>query len=336
MARRFNPPPNWPALPDDWTPPSGWRPDPSWPPPPAGWQLWSDDSGYAARLAKRVCLGPVAHSPVRKAIRGTLVGLLASAVAVNAFSGGEPPAPAAATANAVPSSRPTPTAAVTSAAPSFIPTPTTSPASVALPDVTGADEDDATTTLIAAGLVLSWMDLDNLPSCSLDCVVVSTSPENGTELAQGTTVLLVRAEREVYDFYRKRSKMPKLVGLSENKASDALDAVSPLVETDHVTAKAGQKADQVIKQSPRAGAALRPGRPIRLTVTEQDRYATEDVPAESEELDDVPAEESRDVVSSVHPGAFCSPSGALGRSKSGVLMRCSTKAGDSRARWRRS
>ncbi|WP_449061236.1 PASTA domain-containing protein [Planomonospora algeriensis] len=281
----------------------------------------------------------MAHNPVRKAVRGTLVGLLAFVVAVNTFFGEEAPAPAAAVSNAVPSSSPTPTAAVASAAPtapSFSPTPTVSPASFALPDVTGADEDDATTTLIAASLVLSWMDLDDLPSCSLDCVVVSTSPESGTELVQGTTVLLVRAEREAYDFYRKHSKMPKLIGLTANKASAVLDTVSPLVETDYVTAKAGQKADQVVKQSPRAGTVLRPGQPIRLTVTEQDYFATEDTPTESEELDDVPADESRDVVPGVHPGAFCSPRGALGRSKSGVLMRCSTKAGDSRARWRSS
>ncbi len=41
---RFNPPPNWPAPPPGWTPPTGWEPDPSWPPPPGGWQLWIADS----------------------------------------------------------------------------------------------------------------------------------------------------------------------------------------------------------------------------------------------------------------------------------------------------
>jgi hypothetical protein len=44
----FNPPPNWPAMPDDWTPPTGWRPDPNWGPPPKGWDLWIDDDGEAA------------------------------------------------------------------------------------------------------------------------------------------------------------------------------------------------------------------------------------------------------------------------------------------------
>lgn len=39
-------------------------------------------------------------------------------------------------------------------------------------------------------------------------------------------------------------------------------------------------------------------------------------------------------VHGVHPGAFCAPQGALGLTVRGTLMRCSTKPGDSRARWR--
>jgi hypothetical protein len=36
----------------------------------------------------------------------------------------------------------------------------------------------------------------------------------------------------------------------------------------------------------------------------------------------------------VHPGAFCSPAGALGRTSAGTLMQCKTSATDSRLRWR--
>lgn len=36
----FNPPPNWPPAPPDWTPPDGWEPDPAWGPPPESWSLW--------------------------------------------------------------------------------------------------------------------------------------------------------------------------------------------------------------------------------------------------------------------------------------------------------
>jgi hypothetical protein len=43
---RFNPPPNWPQPPADWTPPPGWEPDPSWPPLPSGWPLWVADDEF--------------------------------------------------------------------------------------------------------------------------------------------------------------------------------------------------------------------------------------------------------------------------------------------------
>jgi hypothetical protein len=36
----------------------------------------------------------------------------------------------------------------------------------------------------------------------------------------------------------------------------------------------------------------------------------------------------------VHPGAFCSPEGATGRTSKGTAMRCTRKAGEDRARWR--
>ncbi len=43
---RFNPPPNWPQMPEGWTPPVGWKPDPSWPKPPSGWPLWVADDEF--------------------------------------------------------------------------------------------------------------------------------------------------------------------------------------------------------------------------------------------------------------------------------------------------
>lgn len=39
VGKVFNPPPNWPAAPQDWQPPPGWQPDPAWGPPPEGWEL---------------------------------------------------------------------------------------------------------------------------------------------------------------------------------------------------------------------------------------------------------------------------------------------------------
>jgi len=47
-----------------------------------------------------------------------------------------------------------------------------------------------------------------------------------------------------------------------------------------------------------------------------------------------PARAPATPVQGVHPGAFCSPEGGLGHTVKGTLIRCSTQAGDSRARWR--
>ena len=41
---RFNPPPNWPRLPDTFVPPPGWQPDPDWGGVPYGWPLWIEDA----------------------------------------------------------------------------------------------------------------------------------------------------------------------------------------------------------------------------------------------------------------------------------------------------
>lgn len=41
MRYKFNPPPNWPPMPNpNWRPPNGWQPPAEWGPPPQGWQLW--------------------------------------------------------------------------------------------------------------------------------------------------------------------------------------------------------------------------------------------------------------------------------------------------------
>jgi hypothetical protein len=48
MGYRFNPPPDWPAVPPGWAPPPGWLPDPTWPPPPPGWNPWVSDDEAAS------------------------------------------------------------------------------------------------------------------------------------------------------------------------------------------------------------------------------------------------------------------------------------------------
>ncbi len=69
---KFNPPPNWPAPPEGWTPTPGWQPDPSWPAPPPGWQVWVDD-------------GPALTDTL---LRGAVVGAQAMSSGWRAWSDG--------------------------------------------------------------------------------------------------------------------------------------------------------------------------------------------------------------------------------------------------------
>ena len=41
---RFNPPPNWPAPPENFVPVAEWEPDRAWGPPPDGWLVWVPES----------------------------------------------------------------------------------------------------------------------------------------------------------------------------------------------------------------------------------------------------------------------------------------------------
>jgi hypothetical protein len=77
MARRFNPPPNWPPPPEGWTPPPGWQPDASWGPPPKGWELWVKDGNWFAR--HKILMG----------IFGLVAALLAIAVMTGDSGGGK-------------------------------------------------------------------------------------------------------------------------------------------------------------------------------------------------------------------------------------------------------
>lgn len=55
---RFNPPPNWPRLPDGWSPPPGWQPDPSWPQQPPGWPLWIADDEFVISPGRSAATHP--------------------------------------------------------------------------------------------------------------------------------------------------------------------------------------------------------------------------------------------------------------------------------------
>lgn len=96
MAPRFNPPPNWPAPPSGWTPPPGWRPDPAWGPPPAGWQLWIDDSPYAAPSGAVARTSPQSRAVWPAAVAGgvaAVVTFVAIGIGIAGGSESQNPAP---------------------------------------------------------------------------------------------------------------------------------------------------------------------------------------------------------------------------------------------------
>lgn len=89
---RFNPPPEWPPVPDGWEPTEGWGgPDPSWPPAPPYWSWWLEDSGNPAPTSLVPGAGPAAPvrasrwSVLRPALIGAGVGALILTVVVAVF-----------------------------------------------------------------------------------------------------------------------------------------------------------------------------------------------------------------------------------------------------------
>ena len=83
MAKRFNPPPNWPLLPEGWTPPPGWSPDPAWPPVPAGWQLWvEDDPRGIERTLGKILLAVIGGIGLLLAIVGVVTGGIGGALVI--------------------------------------------------------------------------------------------------------------------------------------------------------------------------------------------------------------------------------------------------------------
>lgn len=320
MARRFNPPPNWPIAPD-WTPPPGWEPDPAWPEPPDGWQLWADDGDRFLRGLKRAYLGPSGHSTARKAARGGVLTVLALFLAAGIFG------------NVGQSSSATAPGAGTA---------TATPGLVTVEDVTGLPVEEADGKLLSAGLTTTVSEVAGL-SCSDECVIMSMNPGGGTAVPPKSTVELVKVGKTAYDFYAKHATMPKVTGVTEAQAAGTFRAVSKVVTITYATAKAGQKPGQVVKQSPTADGELQPGQAIKLTVARAKPAPPRKVdPPKNVGKPHAPskaptkAPQRPGVTNPVHPGAFCAPEGAMGRTKAGTAMRCSTKAGDSRARWRRA
>jgi outer membrane biosynthesis protein TonB len=101
-------------------------------------------------------------------------------------------------------------------------------------------------------------------------------------------------------------------------------AADPLATTDPTTA-AAQQTTEPPATSPAKPAATRKPSPKPTTHKPAPKPTTKK-PA--------PKPTTKAPAGFVHPGAFCSPEGAFGKTSKGTLMRCTFKSGDIRARWR--
>ena len=128
------------------------------------------------------------------------------------------------------------------------------------PGVLGLSRADAQAELTDAGLEVEWGDKaysETVPAGR----VVSTDPGPGDQVLDGGTVTVTLSlGKERYD-------VPKLAGMTEDKAQDALAATDlgfgSTTEAWSDTVPAGR----VISSSPKAGTTLRPDTPVDLVVS---------------------------------------------------------------------
>ena len=130
------------------------------------------------------------------------------------------------------------------------------PAPVAVPDVNGLDEIEATSRLTAAGLkVTRTLEAStSVPAGS----VIRTSPSAGTQVAKDTTVTIVVSSGP------KQATIPDVTGQSQSAATSALKAAGFNVEVATVTSPGS--VGKVISQNPAGGTKAEVGSTVTITV----------------------------------------------------------------------
>lgn len=142
------------------------------------------------------------------------------------------------------------------------------PEPVAVPDLTGKTLTEAYARADELGLRLSEDGLLD-PFCVVrsKCTVVRVSPSPRTTVPPESTVTVQFLTAESAAWYRRHHRMPKVVGWSDERASELFQPVSNAVTTDYKqTGAVPVGKDRVIRQSPKPGAALRPGQKIRIVI----------------------------------------------------------------------
>ncbi len=306
MSLRFNPPPGWPTPPPAWQPPAGWRPDPSWDPLPPGWVLWIDD--------------PAEDTTPPRSFRSTFLGWtgLALLFLLGTTSGGFPGGLvmlgiAAAVVGVLALFRghlrwariPDRTAGAIVVAAALA---SVLVGGAQLPPLAGTvavTAEPAARTVPASSPAAAP---PTEPAAEMPLAPAPTSPAPTPVTSVATGVPSVAA-----------TPSPVVVPSTPDRSPRSASARAP-----HVPARVPASHSAAARTS-RATAT----RTVTVWKSATPRPSAHPIPTRTPRPTATASPASR----GVHPGAFCAPEGALGRTVKGTLMRCTSKNGD-RPRWR--
>ncbi len=132
--------------------------------------------------------------------------------------------------------------------------------SVAVPDVTGLSQDDATTALVSADLVLGAVTVEYSDTVPLN-LTISQSPVAGSLVAPASAVDIVLS------LGPPPVSVPNVVNLSLAAATDVLGFVGLVVGALSNAFSEDVEAGSVVSQSPAGGALVAIGSPIALVIS---------------------------------------------------------------------
>ncbi|MEU8655299.1 PASTA domain-containing protein [Actinoplanes philippinensis] len=138
---------------------------------------------------------------------------------------------------------------------------------VAVPDLVGDTMDTVLGQLNKAGLAAEATTPVGDSDWSAEAVAVSTTPAAGTQVKPGTTVKILEARKGEIVFFSKA--MPNLIGTQWDGApSGTTEDVDLYFEVTSRKPKGNEKAGTVVAQDPKAGAKLKFGQTMRVTVVD--------------------------------------------------------------------
>ncbi|MHC6593237.1 PASTA domain-containing protein [Arthrobacter sp. C152] len=186
---------------------------------------------------------------------------------------------------------------------------------VTVPGVVGLTLDKATDQLEQLGLKVEAVDTAHGKSVVVkkNWQVISQDPANGAQAAKGSTVHL--GVKSIDDIAAEKAAAEKAAAdkVAAEQAAAAKAAAEKAAAEQAAAAKAA--ADQAARDAAAKAAAQAPA------------------PAPAAAVPAAPAPAPA-AVDGVTPGAFCSPTGAMGISAKGTTYICKPSATDTRSRWR--